>query len=186
MKFVLIFGPQAVGKMTVGQELAKLTNLKLFHNHMTIELVANFFSYGSDVGRRLVTLFRQEIFDEVSKSDLEGLIFTYVWAFDDKADWNYTENIAELFRSRGGEVFYVELESPLDVRLERNVTSNRLAHKPSKRNTEWSVQEMQRSAINYRLNSLPGEIKEKNYLRIDNSNMSAEETAKLICDTFKL
>ncbi|MED3553043.1 hypothetical protein P4449_21750 [Cytobacillus praedii] len=38
MKFVLIFGPQAVGKMTVGQELEKITELKLFHNHMTIEL----------------------------------------------------------------------------------------------------------------------------------------------------
>ena len=28
MKFVLITGPQAVGKMTVGQELVKITNLK--------------------------------------------------------------------------------------------------------------------------------------------------------------
>ena len=43
MKLVLIFGPQAVGKMTVGQELAKITGLKLFHNHMTIDLVSNFF-----------------------------------------------------------------------------------------------------------------------------------------------
>jgi shikimate kinase len=42
MKFVLIFGPQAVGKMTVGQELAKITGLKLFHNHMTIERVPPF------------------------------------------------------------------------------------------------------------------------------------------------
>ena len=40
MKLVLIFGPQAVGKMTVGQELAKKTGLKLFHNHMTIELLS--------------------------------------------------------------------------------------------------------------------------------------------------
>ena len=47
MKLVLIFGPQAVGKMTVGQELAKITWLKLFHNHMTIDLVSNFFSYNS-------------------------------------------------------------------------------------------------------------------------------------------
>lgn len=29
MKFIMLFGPQAVGKMTVGEELAKLTNLKL-------------------------------------------------------------------------------------------------------------------------------------------------------------
>lgn len=40
MKFVKMFGPQAVGKMTVGQELAKITDLKLFHNHMTIDLLA--------------------------------------------------------------------------------------------------------------------------------------------------
>ena len=34
---VIIFGPPAVGKMTVGSKLSKLTGLKLFHNHMTIE-----------------------------------------------------------------------------------------------------------------------------------------------------
>lgn len=28
--------------MTVGQELATLTGLKLFHNHMTIDLVSQF------------------------------------------------------------------------------------------------------------------------------------------------
>lgn len=28
MKYVLLFGPQAVGKMTVGYELAKMTDLK--------------------------------------------------------------------------------------------------------------------------------------------------------------
>jgi hypothetical protein len=33
MKFVIIFGPQAVGKMTVGYELEKITDLKLFHYH---------------------------------------------------------------------------------------------------------------------------------------------------------
>ena len=39
MKLVLIVGAGAVGKMTVGQELMKITNLRLFHNHMMIEPV---------------------------------------------------------------------------------------------------------------------------------------------------
>ena len=43
MKFVLIFGAPAVGKMTVGQELERITGFRLLHNHMTIELVLNFF-----------------------------------------------------------------------------------------------------------------------------------------------
>ncbi len=30
-KLILISGPQTVGKMTVGQELIKITDLKLFH-----------------------------------------------------------------------------------------------------------------------------------------------------------
>ena len=37
MKLVFIIGDAAVGKMTVGQELMKITDLRLFHNHMTIE-----------------------------------------------------------------------------------------------------------------------------------------------------
>ena len=43
MKFVFIIGDAAVGKMTVGQELMKITDLRLFHNHMTIEPVIEIF-----------------------------------------------------------------------------------------------------------------------------------------------
>ena len=186
MKFVVIFGPQSVGKMTVGQQLAKITGLKLFHNHMTIELVSNFFSYGSPQGKRLVTLFRQEIFEEVSKSDLDGLIFTYVWPFDHPSHSEYIYGIADLFRARGGEIYFVELEASLDIRLERNTTPNRLAHKPTKRDLEWSERDVREGAVKYRMNSNPGEISEKNYLRIDDTHISAEDTARFIKDAFKL
>ena len=45
MKLIVIFGPPAVGKMTVGKELSRITKLKLFHNHMSIELVNKFFDF---------------------------------------------------------------------------------------------------------------------------------------------
>ena len=45
MKLVLIVGAGAVGKMSVGQELMKITDLRLFHNHMTIEPVIDIFGY---------------------------------------------------------------------------------------------------------------------------------------------
>ena len=45
MKLVFIIGDAAVGKMTVGQELMKITDLRLFHNHMTIEPVIEVFGY---------------------------------------------------------------------------------------------------------------------------------------------
>ncbi|GIN87351.1 hypothetical protein J6TS2_37370 [Heyndrickxia sporothermodurans] len=133
MKFVLIFGPQAVGKMTVGQELEKLTELKLFHNHMTIDLVNPFFDYSTKEGKRLVSLFREEIFKEVAKSSLYGLIFTYVWAFDLKSEWDYINRVCQIFESNGGTVYFVELEADINERLERNKSPNRLKHKPTKK-----------------------------------------------------
>ncbi|HWJ78266.1 MAG TPA: AAA family ATPase [Niallia sp.] len=186
MKFILLFGPQAVGKMTVGQELAKITDLKLFHNHMTIDLVSNFFDYGTKEGKCLVQLFRKEIFESVANSNLEGMIFTYVWAFDMQEDWDYVKEVCHLFESRGANIFFVELEADMEERLERNKSHNRLEQKPTKRNIAWSEKDLKTSMEMYRLNSLEGEIDHPNYLRINNTNLSAEDVAKYIKDRFSL
>ena len=186
MKFILIFGPQAVGKMTVGHELEKITGLKLFHNHMTIELVSPFFDYGTKTGRRLVKLFRKEIFEEVAKSDLKGIIFTYIWALSTKEDWDYVDKVCDIFESKGGTVYFVELEADTEERLERNKSPHRLDHKPTKRNIDRSEKDLKESMENYRLNSKNGEIKRENYIKIDNTNLSPEETAKIIQEKFNL
>ena len=185
MKFIMIFGPQAVGKMTVGHELEKITDLKLFHNHMTIELVSPFFSYGTEVGKRLVGLFRQEIFEEVAKSNLDGLIFTYVWALDMKADWDYVDQICDIFESKGGVVYFVELEANVEERVERNKSPHRLNHKPTKRNIERSEQDLRSSMDKYRLNSVDGEITRENYIKINNTDRSPEEVAEMIKEKFR-
>ena len=185
MKFILIFGPQAVGKMTVGQELEKITELKLFHNHMTIELLEPFLGF-SDEMWRLSNLIRIELFKSVAESDLEGLIFTYVWAFDRQEDWDYVDNICEIFESKGATIYFVELEAELNERLERNKSPHRLEHKPTKRNIERSESELKNTMENYRLNSYEGEIKKENYVKINNTNLNAGELAKLIKERFSL
>lgn len=186
MKFVLIFGPHAVGKMTVGQELEKITGLKLFHNHMTIELIAPLFGYGSKspVGTELVKHFRRKIFEEYAKTDNEGLIFTYVWAFDEKEDWDFVDEICAIFEEQGAEIFFVELEADLEKRVERNKTPHRLEHKPSKRDVELTERKLKESAEKYRLNSEVGEIKRENYMRINNTNLEADEVARRIVEGF--
>jgi cytidylate kinase len=186
MKLVIIFGPQAVGKMTVGQELEKRTGLKLFHNHMTIEMVNPFFGYGTDEGKRLVELFREEIFKAMAKSDQKGLIFTYIWDFDDQGDWEYVKHVAGIFEAQGGDVYFVELESHIDERIKRNTSENRLKHKPSKQNVKWSENELRQSVDKYRLNSREGEVPFKNYVRIDNTEMTPEEVAERVKGEFDL
>ena len=183
MKLVFLIGDAAVGKMTVGQELMKQTGLRLFHNHMMIEPVIEIFgSFNGYVTQQL----REVIFHEFAKSENEGMIFTYLWAFDMQSDWDYVAHVSDIFRQQGAEIYYVELIAPQEVRLQRNETANRLAHKASKRDLEASRARLLRDDANYRCVSLPGEIPFENYLRIDNSEISAETAAKMIREHFAL
>ena len=188
MKFVLIVGPQAVGKMTVGQALAARTCLKLFHNHETIELVRPLLSLDHAEGWALVTELRESVFRHFARSGQAGMIYTGVWAFDEPSDRLYFEGIFDLWREECPEVeiYIVELEADLETRLARNRTENRLLHKPSKRDFEWSDNDVRGSSEKYRLNSLPGEIAEANYLRLDNTHMGAEDAAEAIAERFGL
>ena len=186
MKLVIIFGPNAVGKMTVGQELAKITDLKLFHNHMTIDIVADLFENMPQERRRLTEMFRNEIFKSFASSNEYGMIFTCMWALERKDDWDYIDNLENMFKSNGAEVYYVELEADYDIRLQRNKTENRLLNKPSKRNIEKSENLFKDIENRHRLNSYPGEIKKENYIKINNTHVSPENIAKIIKDRFRL
>ena len=186
MKFIIITGPQAVGKMTVGQELVKITNLKLLHNHMTIEVLTKIFDYSRDSFRKLNEEFRIQIFKEFAKSNEYGIIFTTTWDFDDKEEWDRIYKYIQIFKENDAQIYIVELEADLEERLERNKMENRLLNKPSKRNLEWSEKDLLKSIEKYRFNSKENEIKEKNYLRIDNTNISPDIVAKMIKNKFKL
>lgn len=183
MKLVVIIGNTAVGKMTVGQELMKITGLRLFHNHMTIEPVIEIFGYYDGVA---VSRLREVIFEEFAKSDNEGMIFTYMWAFDMQSDWDYIQYVTELFEKYGSEIYYVELVASQEVRLARNVTENRLRNKASKRDLEFSEQLLLDADKKYRVESLEGEIPFKNYIKIDNSNLEPSEAARMIKEHFCL
>ena len=186
MKFIIITGPQAVGKMTVGQELVRITNLKLLHNHMTIEILTKIFDYSRNSFRKLNEEFRIQIFKEFAKSNEEGIIFTTTWDFDDKEEWNRIYNYIQIFKEKNAQKYRGELEEKLKERLKRNKMENRLLNKPSKRNLEWSEKDLLKSVEKYRFNSKENEIKEKNYIRIDNTNINAKDTAEIIKKKFRL
>lgn len=186
MKLVIIFGPHAVGKMTVGQQLSKLTGLKLFHNHMTIDTVSDLFENVPSERARLINLFRKEIFEAFVKTDEKGLIFTYMWAMDDPHDWQYIQELEDLFVSHGAKVYYVELAADYEVRLQRNKTENRLLHKSTKRDLNRSETMFRTLEAKYRLNTVPGEFTKTHYLKIDNTLLDPISVAQTIKEEFDL
>lgn len=181
MKLVFLMGDAAVGKMTVGQELMKITELRLFHNHMTIEPVLEIF--GSFDGKTIQEL-RDVIFRNFAASDRYGMIFTVMMDFDMESDWAYLEHVKQIFEPYGTEFYYVELIAPQEIRLKRNVSENRLKNKASKRDIEISNQRLIRDDLNHRCVSYEGEIPFDNYLRIDNSDKAPDVVARAIKETF--
>jgi len=183
MKLVFILGDAAVGKMTVGQELMKITDLRLFHNHMTIEPVIEIF--GRYDGKTIAEM-RDLIFRNYAASGNYGMIFTMMMDFDLPSEWDYLEHIKSIFEPYGTEFYYVELIAPQEIRLQRNVTENRLKHKASKRDVDSSNRRLIQDDHNHRCVSREGEINFENYLRIENSDLPADEAARMIKERFDL
>ena len=183
MKLVFILGDAAVGKMTVGQELMKITGLRLFHNHMTIEPVIEIF--GRYDGKTISEI-RDVIFRNFAASENEGMIFTMMMDFSLPSEWEYLDHIRKFFEPYGTEFYYVELIAPQEVRLQRNVTENRLRNKPSKRDVESSNRRLIEDDNQHRCVSYEGEFPFGNYLRIENSDKEPQDVAALIRETFGL
>lgn len=186
--FVIIIGPHAVGKMTVGQELAKITGLRLFHNHMSIELARKLFAPNEvEEFRELNRTIRQKVFELFAAGNLPGLIFTYMCAFDCQSDLDYITGLVETFKSNGAKCCVVELCADFDVRLIRNKSENRLLHKESKRDLDWSEAEMRETSEKFRLNSYDGEkLPFENYMKLNNTNIAPNDAAKLIKTHFAI
>lgn len=181
----MITGPPAVGKMTVGQVLARELDYKLFHNHQSIDFTLQYFDWGTSDFKKLNEGIRQLMFATISESDLiNGFIFTLVWAFDEKADWNYMAELENKFTKKGWGFYIVELYAPLDSRLERNVTDNRLLHKTSKRDVEKSARNLKNLDKMYQMNSESLLDGRPNFLYIDNTNLSVKQTVDLIVGHF--
>ncbi|MBO5788777.1 MAG: AAA family ATPase [Clostridia bacterium] len=184
---VMILGPHAVGKMTVGQELAKLTDLRLFHNHMSIELTRKLFDHSEKEWRVLNGTIRRTVFELFAKGDFPGLIFTYMCAFDVESEFEYLKSIISLFEENDAECYVVELCADFEERLARNKSENRLLHKESKRDIARSEAEMRQTSETYRLNSYDGEaLPFAHYIKIDNTSLSPDTVARMIIDHFAI
>jgi hypothetical protein len=185
MDLIIIFGPPAVGKMTVGHALSKCTGYKLFHNHMTIDLVLNFFDYGQPQFGKLVNEFRNRIFEEVATSQIKGIIFTYVWALNQDSDRKYIDKVLKIFQVHGASVYFVELEADLDERLLRNESDYRLSMKPSKRDVTHTRKKLLEHEKIYKMNSKDDFYYKENYMKINNTQLSADQVAIQISQHFK-
>ena len=185
MRLLVIFGPPAVGKMTVGRAVAARSDFRLFHNHATIEPLLEVFDYGTPPFTTLMGEWRRRVVEEAAAFGTD-LLFTFVWGLEIESDAAAMRELIAPYADAGAEVAFVELVADLDTRLVRNRTEHRLAEKRSKRDVEWSeanVRELERHTMNTRPDHpLPADavLSRHPHLVLDNTDLSADEAAEWI------
>src|SRR5882757_7935835 len=117
-KLVFLHGAPAVGKLTVARELAALTGFRLFHNHLTVDLVSSLFPFGSEP----FILLREQIwlaaFAEAARNNL-SLIFTF--NPERTVRDRFIQKTVDVVEAAGGKVVFLELtctEAELERRIE--------------------------------------------------------------------
>ena len=177
---LFLFGPPAVGKMTVGRAICARTPFRLFHNHMTIEPLVETFGHGTPQFNTLNEEFRRRVLEEAAAGGID-LVFTVVWGLDLEEDLALTKSYVDIF---GGDVAFVELRSDLGTRLARNHTAERLADKRSKRDLAWSddnVRAMDTHLMASERPSIADEILALHpHLVLDNTHLTPEQAADRI------
>jgi len=175
MKLILIYGSPAVGKLTVANEIAKLTDFKVFHNHLTIDAVEPVFEFGTPPFWKLVHLFRVETIAEAARVG-RNLIYTFCYA--KASDDAHVRLVTKTVEETGGEIHFVLLvcEKP---EIEKRVTEDSRV-KYGKANNLKILHEI------WGKYDLFSPVPERESLIIDNTNVSPEAAARKIIEHFNL
>ena len=174
MKLICIYGPPASGKLTVARELSAITGIKVFHNHLTIDLAEEFFAWGTPAFESVVHKTRFLFFEEAAKSGTD-MIFTLVYAAP--ADDSYVDRIVKTVESNGGGVCFVHLQcTPNAVRERVTLPDRKQFNKIS------SVESLERLTSRYDVFSAA----QYESLHIDTCEMIPYEAARAIVEHFGL
>lgn len=176
---VFIIGAPASGKMTIGQELSKLTGATLFFKHQPIDFALEIYQ---DFTEEMWEFVRGINFSFLGTSarNHRSVILTGIIDFSNQYQLMYLKDIQDLLNEYHQEILFVELETSLEERLRRNRTENRLKYKPLKRYVEVSEREILETDKMNQLNSQKQPSGLSHYLKVNNTNLSAKEVAKQI------
>ena len=173
MKLIIIHGPPAAGKFTVGSAIARRTGFKLFHNHISIDFVKSVFDFGTPLFWRMNEVVRFAMIEEAAKQNLD-VIHTFCYGFG--VDDDHFARLIASAEDHGGEVHIVLLkcdddERRLRIGSESRVRIGKLTDPDSVGRSELDL-----------TSPFPG----RETLIIDTTHSTVEDTARQIIDRFGL
>lgn len=176
MKLIFIYGPPASGKLTIAEQLSKLTGTPLFHNHLTRDLVKDIYKDELKTHYGLVEKLRLDVFEYCAQNDTD-LIFTYVYGGIGDDEENIIKSHIKAVESHGGKVEFVELTANNEDLLSRVNNESRHSHQKllDPKQLQDFLETKRQISISF-----------ANAYKIDTSHTSPEEAARLIANEFGL
>jgi len=112
MRLVFIHGPAASGKLTIARELAALTGLPLFHNHLVVDALLSVFRFGSPA---FVALREKVWLDVFGAAAAEGRSLIFTFHPEASVAPDFPQRVVALVAAAGGQVDFVALACTDDV-----------------------------------------------------------------------
>ena len=119
MRLIFLWGLPGSGKLTVAKEVEALTGWKVFHNHLTVDLLMAVFPFGSKEFIELREQIWLSVFEAAAKNGTAGMIFTF--NPESTVRQEFISDTLGVVSQQGGRVEFVEMlceDSALERRLD--------------------------------------------------------------------
>ncbi|WP_082061820.1 AAA family ATPase [Xanthomonas sp. GPE 39] len=126
-KLVMLYGPPAVGKLTVGKEVAKHLSATLFHNHLTYDLATALLGADSsfETRRRFACRLRLDAISLLLESEHRNIVTTFCYEGPND-DW-YVDALKSLCTKYLTTPYFVQLKARHDQLIDRVENPDRRA-----------------------------------------------------------
>lgn len=180
MDLVILYGLPASGKLTVARELARLTGYRIFHNHLTVDLVTSVFPDFNAPHLGLRESIWLTVFEHAVRYGLPGLLFTMVFHRHGTPTPSFFPRVQELLDGGRGRLCVAELRCDLDEVKRRVVDESRRAFgKPTTPGAvEWFLANRHYEPD---LSAVTDDV-----LRLDTTRLAPEAAAGWIAAHFRL
>ncbi len=176
MKLIVIYGAPASGKLTIAKKVAEKTGYKLFHNHLTVDLLKELLDFGTPEFFELNQKLKLDLLEAAAKQGLvEGVIYTFV--YNSQTDIPFIEKLKEISERQNIDLQFIQIFCEKGELLKRVTEDSRKEYK--KVHSEEGLSKYLETG------DFMSEIPDVGSKKIDSTNLTSEETVTQVLELIK-